>query len=364
MTGGAAILVSRSPGERRVALRAEDGRFRRYAVERPARPDGVGDLVRGRIGAHAPAMAGAFVLLPEEGFLPEGECEGRRLPPEGTLLALRVTRAAQGGKGKRVSARGVAELPRGPLGVVEPGPDAALRFAALAPDALVLADDPAEAARLRAALGRARIALVAAAFDDAAEAEAEALGTAHAPIPGGGRLLIHPLPALTAIDADGGTATGARRRDALLALNEAAVREAARQIALRELAGPILLDLAGLPVRQRAALEAPLRAALADDPACQLLGLGPLGLWELRRARIHAPLHEALAGPLPRGLALLRRAARDAAADPSRRLCLSAPGAVLAALRGLPGALEEYAARAGLALLLAEGPEEIAHADR
>lgn len=352
---GEAILVSRSPGERRVALRGADGRFARYAVERPSLPDGVGDVFRARVARLAPAMAGAFVKTPAEAFLAARDAEGARLPPEGAVLAVRVTRAAQGGKGMRVSALGVPPLPPGPVGLVHRGLDAALRFAALAAEAPVVTDDAAEAARLRAALGPARVGLAARAFDDAAEAEAEALGVPEAAIPGGaGRLLIHPLPALTAVDVDGGTATASKHRDALRELNRRAVAEFARQVELRGLAGPILLDAAGLSHRARRALEPALREAFAADPLCEVLGLGPLGLWELRRARVHAPLHETLAGPLARGLALLRRAAREAQAAPHRALALRAPAPVLDALRALPGALEEHAARAGRALALVE----------
>ena len=92
------IRLSRSPGERRVAL-LRDGELEGYRLERPFRPDGVGDTVRGRIVSAMPALSGAFVALPggETGFLPEGDTEGRRIPPEGTYLTLRVTRAAQGG---------------------------------------------------------------------------------------------------------------------------------------------------------------------------------------------------------------------------------------------------------------------------
>lgn len=360
MSGDDEILVSRSPGERRVAWR-RGGRFHRYIVERPALPDRVGDLVRGRVTKRAPAMDGVFVAIPDDAFLAERDLpEGMAMPNEGAVLPLRVTRAAAGGKGLRVSARGAPEpVPPGPVGLVERAPDAALRFAAEAADAEIVADDPAEAARLRAALGRERVALRPRAFDDAAEAEAEALAAPEIALEGGaGRLLIHPLPALTAIDVDGGAATASKHRDALRALNERAVAEAARQIALRGLAGPILLDLAGLSFRQRRALEPALRRAVEGDPLCEVLGLGPLGLWELRRARAHAPLHETLAGPLARGLALLRRAAREAEAAPARRLALRAPAPVLAALRGLPGALDEYAARAGRALALAEADRE------
>jgi Ribonuclease G/E len=348
------IRLARSPGERRVAL-LRGGVLQGYRLERPARPDGVGDILQGRIAARAPGLAGAFVALPDgsTGFLPESECEGRRTPPEGTRLTLRVTRAAQGGKGPRLSAR---TPPRAGEGVLARGPDQALRWAAAFPDAPVIADDAAEVARLRAALGPGRVTL-AAAFDDALEAEVEVLAQPVVHLPGGGRLIVSPLPALTAVDVDSGSDTPAEA-------NRAALPEFARQLRLRDLAGPILLDVAGLSTRQRAALEAPLRAALGGDPLARYLGLGPLGLFEMTRTRVHPPLHEVLADrALARGLALLRRAAREAAAAPARRLALHAPRAVLEALRALPGALDEFAAGAGRPIALVDSAlEEIADA--
>jgi Ribonuclease G/E len=332
------IRVSRSPGERRVAL-LRDGVLDGYRLERPSRPDGVGDLVRGRIIAAMPALAGAFVALPEgeAGFLPESEVEGRRLPPEGTRLTLRVTRAAQGGKGKRVTAR-VPQLAHGD--VIARGPDAALRWAKGFPEASVIADDAAEVARLRGALGAARVRF-GVGFDATIEDEAARLHTPDWLLPGGGRLIFSPLPALTAVDVDSG---GADPRE----VNRLALLEFARQLRLRDLAGPILLDLAGLSVKQRAALEPALKATVGPDGQTQLLGLGPLGLFEMRRARIHPPLHEVLEDrALARGLALLRQAAREAAAAPARRLALHAPPSVLAALQAMPEALAEFAAGSG-----------------
>lgn len=341
------IRLSRSPGERRVAL-LRDGELDGYRLERPFRPDGVGDVVRGRILSAMPALSGAFVALPgdETGFLPEGDTEGRRIPPEGTYLTLRVTRAAQGGKGKRVTARIPQDSP------IEPGPDAALRWALAHPQAEVIADDAAEVARLRRAMaGSSRIRL-GQAFDDAVEDEVERL---HAPdwaLPGGGRMIFSPLPALTAVDVDSG---GADPRE----VNRVAIAEFARQLRLRDLAGPILLDLAGLSVKQRAALEPALKAALGPDGLTQLLGIGPLGLFEMRRARIHPPLHEVLEDrPLARGLTLLRKAAREAATAPSRRLALQAPAAVITALEAMPEALAEFAEGAGRPLLLCAADSE------
>ncbi|WP_421995994.1 ribonuclease E/G [Roseococcus sp.] len=341
------IRLARSPGERRVAL-LRDGELDGYRLERPFRPDGVGDIVSGRIVSAMPALAGAFVALPqgETGFLPEGDTEGRRLPPEGTYLTLRVTRAAQGGKGKRVTAR----IPQD--SAIEPGPDAALRWALAHPQAEVIADDAAEVARLRRALAGSSRVRQGQAFDEAVEDEVERLHRPDWELPGGGRLIFSPLPALTAIDVDSG---GADPRE----VNRIAIAEFARQLRLRDLAGPILVDLAGLSVKQRTALEPELKAALAADKLTQLLGIGPLGLFEMRRARIHPPLHELLEDrALSRGLVLLRKAFREAAVAPSRRLALCAPPAVLAALEAMPEALAEFAAGAGRAIDLRSADSE------
>jgi len=341
------IHLSRSPGERRVAL-LRDGELQGYRLERPARPDGVGDIVQGRIASVMPALSGGFVALADgqTGFLPESECEGRRIPSEGTRLTLRVTRAAQGGKGLRLSAR---TPQRDGEGLLERGPDAALRWAIAHPIARIIADDPAEVARLRGLLGAGRVLLQPNAFDDALEDEVVRLHAPEWDLPGGGQLIFSPLPALTAVDVDSG---GADPRE----VNRAAIIEFARQLRLRDLAGPILLDLAGLSVKQRAALEPDLRSACGPDGLTQMLGLGPLGLFELRRARIHPPLHEVLAErALATGLEWLRRAAAEAAASPSRRLALCAPRAVLAALEAMPEALAEFAQGAGHALVLRPG---------
>jgi ribonuclease G len=372
------IVASRSPGEVRVALLDEEDRLLEAWVERAGAPDGVGDLHRARITAVAPAMAGVFVALGggETGFLPEREAGGDETPgqvlEEGRIFYVRVMRAAQGGKGPRVSARLFPEeaaritaamatnagtAPR----LLARGPDAALRLARAYPDATVETDGPDLATRLRAALGPDRVALrtAAPAFDDALEAEWEALAGPAAPLPGGGRVLVQPTAALTAIDVDAGSVAGARDRQAQSRFNTAAVAEAARQIRLRNLAGPLLLDVAGLSRRERERLTGPLSRALAPDPLTRLLGLGPLGLFEMQRRRVHPPLHEVLGAPpspLTCGLAALRRAAREAAASPGRTLALRAGPAVVSALEGAPGALREMAEAAGRPLQLRADP--------
>ncbi|MDO9710044.1 ribonuclease E/G [Paracraurococcus lichenis] len=361
------ILASASPGERRTVLVDDDGNLVELHIERPGRPDGVGDLHRARVSALAPAMAGAFLAMAggETGFLPESAVGPARQPigrsvSEGQMLAVRITRAAQGGKGPRLTARltpeeatRIAAAPGTGPALIARGPDAATRLARAHLGAAIRTDSPSLAARLRIPLSHRPV------LDDALEAELDLLAGPEVPLPGGGRLLVHPTPALTAIDVDAGSAAGTRDPQAQLRLNQAAVAEAARQIRLRNLAGPILLDLAGLTVKRREALAEPLRAALATDPLAQLRGLGPLGLFEILRQRIQPPLHEVLGwppSPLTHGLAALRRAAREAAARPGRRWALRAHPAVLGALRDLPGALAEAEAALGTPLHLHPDP--------
>ncbi len=288
------ILAATSPGEVRVAVLRDDDLLD-YAIWRPGASDGVGDLHRGRITARAPALGGAFVALDgADGFLPDSE--GGKTATEGTILGVRVIRAAQGGKGPRLSARLAADvhIGSGAPALLRRGPSAAERLAALYPDAQVWVDDPALAAALRPALG-SRIGVRAPVFDDVLLGQIEALAEPELVLPNGARLSFHPTPALVAIDVDTGGASGSH-----LAINRGLLPVLARQIRLRNLAGAILVDLAGLPARRRSTLGPTLAEALADDPGRpRLLGFTALGLAEIVRPRVHPPLHELRRGRMP-----------------------------------------------------------------
>jgi Ribonuclease G/E len=347
------ILAASSPGEVRVAVLTEESLVD-YAIWRPGAPDGVGDLHRGRVTARAPALGGAFVALDgADGFLPD--TEGGKAATEGTILGVRVTRAAQGGKGPRLSACLSAEeqaiLGSGSPKLLRRGPGAIERLAALHEDAPVWVDDPALAAALRPALG-SRLSLNASLFDDALLEEIEALGQPVLVLPNGARLSFHPTPALVAIDVDTGAATGGH-----MAINRALLPDLARQIRLRNLSGAILVDFAGLPARRRQALGPALTDALADDPGRpRLLGFTALGLAEIVRPRVHPPLHELLAGPHAAALAALRQIAASVAADPAHMPALRAAPVVAAALEQDRAALSDLARRTGRTLILRSDP--------
>ena len=102
MAAALTIVVSAAPGERRTALLRDDALLEAW-VERPGRPDGVGDLHRGRITALAPAkvspettariVANATAEINPSITLPPTACErctaAMLLPPSSPPLASR-----------------------------------------------------------------------------------------------------------------------------------------------------------------------------------------------------------------------------------------------------------------------------------
>ena len=351
------ILGACSPGEVRVAV-VRDGMLMDYGIWRPGAPDGVGDVYRGRVIAKVPAMAGTFVALGDgEGFLPDSD--GGAGLNDGDGVTVRITRAAQGGKGPRLVVHG-GELSDGEEtpALLSRGPGVLLEFALRHADAPVKLDDAALVGRLRPVLG-GRVAHCGVAFDEAIEEAVEELAVPSVELPRGGRLHIQPTPALVAIDVDAGSAVGTRqgKTAAHLGANRAMLPELARQIRLRNLSGAILVDFAGLPSRRRKALGPALVSALEEDPVRpRLLGFTALGLGEIVRPRIHPPLHEQLAGPHAAGLAALRRVAAEVAAHPHRAPILRASPAVVSALEGDAEALADLARRAGRGLILRSDP--------
>lgn len=326
-----------------------------YALWRPGAPDGVGDVYRGRVIALVPAMAGAFVSLgAAEGFLPDSE--GAKGLTAGTILPVRITRAAQGSKGPRLSARLDEAVASGAVGLVRRGPDPVTWLAARYPEAAVLVDDAAMAARLRL---DDRVTVASAIFDEDIAEAIDALSRPVVELSGGARLSIWPTPALVAIDLDaGGALAGAGRAGPRHeALNRSILPALAQQIRLRNLSGGIVVDLAGLSARKRAGLAPDFVAALANDPIRpKFLGFTALGLAEIVRSRVHPPLHELLSGPLAAGLAALRAVMAEYNRDPRGIPVVRAHPAVVSALQANAEALPDLARRVGRGVTLRSDP--------
>lgn len=294
-------------------------------------------------------MAGAFVALPlgaADGFLPD--TAGAAGLPEGSALALRVTRGAQGGKGPRLARMEAAA--EGPLRLLGRGPGAIERLAALHPEAAILVDRPGLATGLPPAL-RQRTTV---GLGDEAQRATEiwaALAESEVQVAGGGRFSITPTPALVAIDADAGSLTGERlrKKDAQLALNRRLIPAIARHIRLRHLSGAIVIDPAGLPQRQRPLLADAFQEALATDPQKpRFLGFTGLGLAEIQRSRTHPPLHELLRGPHAEALAALAALARAILERPGERHALALSTALLGVIDADAVARDQFRDRTGI----------------
>lgn len=382
---GDRLLISASPGERRIA-RLSRGRLVAYAVERPSRPELVGALAHARVTALAPALAGAFLSLDGTlaAFLPAEEADLTRedgAPTRpiatavqvGQAIAVRITRGPMGGKGARATARITPEdraaAARHPApALVSPGPGPIDRALANAPEAIET-DDADLALTLRARFPTLAPRIAARPwplFEAALEEEIDGLTAPDVPLPRGGRLRIALTPAVTAIDVDTGPAGGGSAKAERAATNRAALAEAARQVALRGLAGNLVIDLAGLPggTGARSALLADATSAFASwVPEARVLGFSRLGLLEVVRPRIHPPLAEVLGAPaegvvlspLTHALAAFR-AALSMLAEPGAVPRLVAAPAVIATARDDAVAMAAFAARAGRPLLLAEAP--------
>lgn len=311
------IHAACSPGEVRILVTtphsSSDGsptsELLDAALWRPGCPDGLGDRHIVRVQTIVPHLGGAFVVLEngESGFMSYRRRPDSKMPEQGRLVIADVVRAAQNGKGLRLSMLDGKPLENNPSPAriktgVTPLEELLLRY----PEAPVVIDAPGMIARLPAVC-RSRCQRVQAAFDTEQEAAFESLGLPDAPL---GSLVAHfaPTPALVAIDLD--SAGSGVAPD--FAANVAAFPSLAREIRLRNISGTVLIDAAGVRTRKRPALVGFLEKAMAGDPLAPIvLGTTPSGLIEVTRRRARPPLYELLASPHGVALAMLRQIVKD-----------------------------------------------------
>ena len=302
--------MSSGPGEIRIAV-SNDPHLLDYALWRPGAPDGVGDVLRGRIDAVVPALGGAFVDIGAcIGFLPLSG--GSSSLPEGKEVVVRVVRAAQGNKGPRL----IIEQDQNDVrtskavGLIRAAPSPLVRLSKQYPSADIMIDDPALRAEAPAEL-RTRMTIIRETFPPDVEDQVSALADPIVSLPAGMRASIHPTPALVAIDLDTAANSSGRLPKALaqFAANRSVLPVLLHQLRLRNLSGAIMLDFAGLASRKRPALRGDIETALSFDPVGpRLLGFTALGLAEILRPRVHPPLHELLSGSHASALAALKAA--------------------------------------------------------
>ena len=306
------LHVVHYPGEMHLAV-AEQDELLDFALWRPGAPDHVGDSFHARIEALVPGMGGAFVDIGLEtaGFLPLP----KDAPPltQGQAITVIVTRAALGGKGVRVklapsdSTRSAESAHQGSPRLIASGPTPLERLAALWPTASLAVDSPAAGAVVPPPLRDRKQQGFHPLPEDIAAACA-ALADSAIALPGGLSATVTPTPALIAIDMDAPPTQGVLpKQTAQYAANKTALPALMRQIRLRNLSGAILIDPAGLAIRKRQALLAPVQEALLADPLRpRCLGVTALGLIEILRPRVLPSLPEQLNSPHGRALAALR----------------------------------------------------------
>ncbi len=113
----------------------------------------------------------------------------------------------------------------------------------------------------------------------------------------GGDLVIESTEALHIIDVNSGRLQSKKsKEDALLGVNLEAAKEAARQIRLRNLSGIIVIDFINLKMQKNSLrILEELRRSVSEDPVrTQVVDMTKLGLVELTRQKIEAPLEAAV----------------------------------------------------------------------
>ncbi|WP_241095036.1 ribonuclease E/G [Marinicauda algicola] len=311
------ILTAEHIGETRVALMEGDLAVELHLERWSERGTRAvrGEVYRGRVKRIETSLNGAFIDIGTgpDGFLPFG---GQGRPDsvhEGAAVGVQVAREAFQDKGPTLSLFEVeeGEAPE----VVIPAPPVAERLS-------MFHECPVKRAK-----------------DAGVDLDAffeEALDPV-VPLPGGGRIVVEPVTALTAIDVDAaGRKSVSGGAKLAMELNKLAAREAARQIRLRGIGGVVAIDF--LPLKKKADqgnLMASLKSAFRNDPA--KIDIAPpsrFAIVELARQRLSRPLHEivferpGVETVETRALAALRALEREAASDRGARLLIRAGSAI------------------------------------
>ena len=309
-------FLDTAPGERRGVV-ALDGRPERLLIERDGAEEGprLGARYRVRVRELSGDRRLAFLDLGggEAGVLPLGKGAP---PPLGAALEAEVVAEPRGGKAAVLRMAGPES---GAPALLRPGPDLRARLAAFAGDGRI---ETGEAARVLAD-----------------EAEDAILAVRHE-AGEGVTLWIEPTRAVVAVDVDWSGPGGVSRGRAVQA-NRRALRETARLLRLKGLAGAVVIDLLGFPGGDEA-IRAEAREAFAPDgPGVQVLPVSRLGLLQVARPHRERPVLELLCDPDGRPGArtvaqrLVRALEREGRADPGARLLAVCAPEVEAELRPL-----------------------------
>jgi len=349
VTGINTLLVDQGPGETRVAVLAGDTVIEVYH-HRKDQPV-AGAFYNGRISKPLPDGSAVFVEigLDRPALMP---CEAKPLP-EGKVVLVEITQPPRRDKGakvrlvKKVWSDDSTSPSR--LGVVKPADHAISKCIALYANVLdcVIIAAPNHDNAIEKMLGPNLRIDRWNGQDNLFEyfGVEEAIELALSPsvaFPGGGKLIIETTAALTTVDIDAGPLSAA---DA----NKAAMIALAYELRLRNISGPIIVDL--IPSKNRGSAVMQLKRHVADDPVpTRVVGLTPEGRIELNRRRLRLSLADQLLDPPEPGVLsleaiayrLLRRCVRLGLVQKATRLTLYAHWEVIGLLQDrLRTALDE-----------------------
>ncbi|MDE0799456.1 MAG: ribonuclease E/G [Rhodospirillaceae bacterium] len=336
------LLVDRSPGETRVAALAGNHVIEVYhhRIGLPA----AGALYRGRVGKPLPGSQSVFVDIGLESSALLA-C-GVTRPSEGVSVDVRIVQPPRNDKGAKVALIRDAEISKAltefkapiclaeaehPLAFCGRTYQHSLKSIIVTPNDI----DHAMARMLDSSLHSFIHPDSSDVFRDYGVDEAiERALDPVVPFEGGGKLIVEYTAALTAVDVDAGPMP-------VVEANKSAVDVLARELRLRAIAGPIIVDL--IPSAGRGDLVERLRKLVADDPVpTRVSGLTPEGRVELNRRRSRASLSDLLMDnpSLPRpstyavALDALRKSVREGLVSGSVRITVHASERVVSLLRG------------------------------
>jgi ribonuclease G len=333
------LLLALSPGEIWAALLVDDelSALRLVRTNGAARP---GDLYLGRVVALRPELPAVLVDIGEErpAFL-SGEDMPRGVKlREGEAVVVKVLKAARADKAAGLSMKLDVEDQKLAADGTAPKllrrretPLAGLirEFSA---DEIATDDSAALPEIKRLFDGPVRLRMGPQSLFEMHGVSIDSVLTPRVALPKDGSITIETTSAATLIDVDGG-------RGGALSANLAAADEIARQIRLRDLSGPIVIDFIGMKERgPRVRVEAVLKQSLGEG--AQYLGWTRLGHFELVMKRQRASLTEMLfehgsvaaKKPLTVALEALSQTQRDSRAAPGKRFGLTVHPEVAAVL--------------------------------
>ncbi|MFJ8067940.1 Rne/Rng family ribonuclease [Peribacillus sp. NPDC096447] len=134
------------------------------------------------------------------------------------------------------------------------------------------------------------------------EAQVEKMAKKIVWLENGGYLIFEETEAFTVIDVNSGKFTGKVAKEAtLFAVNQAAAKEVARQLRLRNISGIILIDFINMDQsgHKQEIIEIVKKEAVRDEKRIQVIGFTELGILQMTRKRTSPSLSEMTTVPCP-----------------------------------------------------------------